>query len=176
MKKRWGTFQQMMHGAISGILRSQVRVSFPGSPPFRCDPRDGKSWRLIQFLWYTALDPRGTMKPLPMIAHFVKPYWKRAALAMVLLAALVLMDLAIPRLIQRIIDQGIGQDDRGTVVGTALLMLFISLASMLLAVGNNTLSVHVGESVARDLRDALFARIQTFSFADLDEAKTGRLL
>lgn len=110
------------------------------------------------------------------IAVFVKPYRKRAALALVLLTALVFMDLAIPRLIQRIIDQGIGQDDQRTVIQTALLMLGISLASMLLAIGNNILSVQVGESVARDLRDALFARIQTFSFANLDEAKTGRLM
>lgn len=110
------------------------------------------------------------------ITVFVKPYRKRAALALVFLTALVFMDLAIPRLIQRIIDQGIGQGDQRTVIQTALLMLGISLASMLLAIGNNILSVQVGESVARDLRDALFARIQTFSFANLDEAKTGRLM
>jgi len=116
------------------------------------------------------------MDPLLKIAVFVKPYWKRAALALLLLTILVFMDLAIPRLIQRIIDQGIGQDDQRTVIRTALLMLGISFASMLLAIGNNTLSVQVGESVARDLRDALFARIQTFSFANLDEAKTGRLM
>lgn len=116
------------------------------------------------------------MDPLFKIAVFVKPYWKRAALALILLTALVFMDLAIPRLIQRIIDQGIGQDDQRTVIRTALLMLGISIASMLFAIGNNILSVQVGESVARDLRDALFARIQTFSFANLDEQKTGRLM
>jgi ATP-binding cassette subfamily B multidrug efflux pump len=116
------------------------------------------------------------MEPIFKIAVFVKPYWRRAALALVLLTALVFMDLAIPRLIQRIIDQGIGQNDQRTVIRTALSMLGISLASMLLAIGNNILSVQVGENVARDLRDALFARIQTFSFANLDEQKTGRLM
>jgi ATP-binding cassette subfamily B multidrug efflux pump len=116
------------------------------------------------------------MDPIFKIAVFVKPYWKRAALALVLLTALVFMDLAIPRLIQRIIDQGIGQDNQRTVIRTALMMLGISLTSMLFAIGNNILSVQVGENVARDLRDALFARIQTFSFANLDEQKTGRLI
>ncbi len=48
--------------------------------------------------------------------------------------------------------------------------------STLFAIGNNILSVQVGESVARDLRDALFTRIQTFSFANLDEQKTGQLM
>jgi ATP-binding cassette subfamily B multidrug efflux pump len=110
------------------------------------------------------------------LASFVRPYWKRAVLSLVLLTALVLMDLAIPRLVQRIIDQGIGQNDQGVVVRTALLMLGISLLSALFAIGNNVLSVQVAESVARDLRDALFTRIQSFSFANLDEQKTGQLL
>ncbi|MDP2838934.1 MAG: ABC transporter permease, partial [Syntrophales bacterium] len=116
------------------------------------------------------------MDQILKLASFVKPYWKRAALALVLLTALVFMDLAIPRLVQRIIDQGIGRHDQGVVIRTALLMLGISLLSTLFAVGNNILSVQVGESVARDLRDALFTRIQTFSFANLDEQKTGQLM
>jgi ATP-binding cassette subfamily B protein len=110
------------------------------------------------------------------LAAFVMPYWKRALLALILLTALVFMDLAIPRLVQRIIDQGIGGHDQGVVIRTSLMMLGISLLSTLFAVGNNVLSVHVGESVARDLRDALFNRIQTFSFANLDAQKTGQLM
>src|SRR5512133_4295819 len=109
------------------------------------------------------------MNEIFKLAAFIRPYWKRAALALALLTALVFMDLAIPRLVQRIIDEGIGGHDRGVVVRTALLMLGISLISALLAIGNNILSVQVGESVARDLRDALFTKIQTFSFANLDE-------
>ncbi len=116
------------------------------------------------------------MVQLVKLASFVRPYGRRAALSLLLLTALVLMELAIPRLIQRIIDQGIGQNDPGVVLRTALLMLGISLASALVAVGNNLLSVQVAEGVARDLRDALFTRIQGFSFANLDEQQTGRLL
>jgi ATP-binding cassette, subfamily B, multidrug efflux pump len=116
------------------------------------------------------------MRQIFKLASFVRPYWKRAALALILLTALVFMDLAIPRLVQRIIDQGIGRHDQQVVLRTALLMLGISLLSTLFAVGNNILSVQVGESVARDLRDALFTRIQTFSFANLDEQKTGQLM
>ena len=110
------------------------------------------------------------------LAVFVRPYWKRVSLALALLTALVFMDLAIPRLIQRIIDQGIGQHDQRVVIQTALLMLGISLVSTLFAIGNNILSVQVAESVARDLREALFTRIQTFSFANLDEQNTGQLM
>ena len=107
---------------------------------------------------------------------FVKPYWKLAALALVMLCALVAMDLAIPRLIQRIIDRGIGGHDRALVLHTALAMLGISAASVVIAIGNNVFSVRVGEGVARDLREALFVKIQQYSYGNLDRQKTGQLL
>jgi ATP-binding cassette subfamily B protein len=110
------------------------------------------------------------------LVSFVRPYWRRALAALVLLTALVFMDLSIPRLIQRIIDQGIERQNQPVVVHTALLMLGISALSTLFAIGNNVLSVQVGESVARDLREALFLKIQTFSYGNLDRLKTGQLM
>lgn len=110
------------------------------------------------------------------LSSLVKPYWRRSLLALVLLTSLVFLDLAIPRLIQRIIDQGIAQQNQAVVIQTGLLMLGISLLSTLVAVANNNLSVQVGESVARDLREALFLKIQTFSFGNLDRLQTGQLL
>jgi ATP-binding cassette subfamily B multidrug efflux pump len=107
---------------------------------------------------------------------FVRPYWKRSLAALVLLTSLVFLDLSIPRLIQRIIDQGITAHNQQVVTQTALIMICISIVSTLIAVGNNILSVQVGESMARDLRDALFTRIQTFSYCNLDEQKTGQLM
>jgi ATP-binding cassette subfamily B multidrug efflux pump len=116
------------------------------------------------------------MNEVLKLTPLVRPYWKRALGALVLLISLVFMDLSIPRLIRRIIDQGIEQQDQQVVIQTALLMLGISALSTLVAVGNNILSVQVGESVARDLRDALFLRIQSFSFGNLDRLKTGQLM
>ena len=110
------------------------------------------------------------------LSSFVKPYWKWSLMALVLLTTLVFMDLSIPRLIQRIIDQGIHQQNQTVVIQTGLLMLGISALSTFIAVGNNILSVRVGESVARDLREALFQKIQGFSFGNLDRLKTGQLL
>jgi ATP-binding cassette, subfamily B, multidrug efflux pump len=116
------------------------------------------------------------MRDLRRLLGFVKPYWRLSVLALVMLCALVVMDLAIPRLIQRIIDQGIAGHDRGVVVRTALQMLAISALSTVIAVANNVFSVRVGEGVARDLREALFLKIQGYSFGNLDRQKTGQLL
>ncbi len=116
------------------------------------------------------------MKQIFKLIHFIRPYWKRSLAALILLTSLVFLDLSIPRLIQRIIDQGITANNQQVVIQTALLMIGISIISTLIAVGNNILSVQVGESVARDLRDALFTQVQSFSYGNLDEQKTGQLM
>ena len=110
------------------------------------------------------------------LSSFVRPYWKRAVLALVLLSSLVVMDLSIPRLIQRIIDQGISLNDMTVVATTAALMIFLSLLSAVIAIGNNYFSVQVGEGVARDVREALFLKIQSFSYGNLDRQHTGPLM
>ena len=116
------------------------------------------------------------MEPLRRVLRFVRPYRRLALLSLLLLSLMVCLDLALPRLIQRIIDQGLAARQRSVVLGTSLAMLGISALSTLLAIGNNAYSVQVGEGVARDLRDALFVKIQSFSFGNLDRQKTGQLM
>lgn len=116
------------------------------------------------------------MNEVRRLLTFLKPYWKRCLVALVFLTAVVLMDLAIPRLVQRIIDEGITAHSTNVMLQTTLLMLGISLLSALFAIGNNYVSIQVGEGVARDLRSALFLTIQRFSFGNLDRLKTGNLM
>ena len=116
------------------------------------------------------------MHDILKLIRFARPYWAPAVAAFVLLTILVFLDLAIPRLIQRIIDVGIGQRNQAVVIETGLIMIGISVASVLVAVGNNLTSIQVGEGIARDVREALFVKIQALSFADLDRMRTGQLL
>jgi ATP-binding cassette subfamily B protein len=116
------------------------------------------------------------MKQVLKLLNFVKPYWFKSVVALVLLVIVVLLDLAIPRLVQRIIDQGILAGDMQAVWQTFIVMLIISVINTLFAIGNNNLSVQVGEGVARDLREALFLKIQSFSYGNLDRLQTGQLM
>ncbi len=116
------------------------------------------------------------MKQIFQLLRFVRPYWKRSVLALFLLIVVVILDLTIPRLVQQIIDQGILAGNMQAVWHTFLLMLAISAINTLFAIGNNNLSVQVGEGVARDLREALFVKIQSFSFGNLDRLNTGQLM
>ena len=116
------------------------------------------------------------MKHLYKLLDFVKPYWKDALAAFVFLLVMVLLDLSIPRLIQQIIDGGVKQNNMTVVLQTSALMLVISVVDTIVAVANNNSSIRVGEGVARDLREALFVKIQNFSFGDLDHFTTGNLM
>ena len=116
------------------------------------------------------------MKEFRKLLHFAAPYWKTALFSLVMLVAMVVLDLAVPRLVARIIDQGIKRKDMAVVLGTSALMLGMSALSALVAVLNSNSSIRVGESVARDLREAIFVKIQNFSYGNLDRFSTGKLL
>ena len=116
------------------------------------------------------------MKSLRRMFRFVKPYQKNAILAMVLLLGVVTADLLMPRLTQRVIDEGIARQDLGMIVSTALLMLGAAALSALFSVGNTLLSVRVAMGVGTDLRSAIVRKVQTFSFGNLDRVQTGQLL
>ncbi|MEP7133852.1 MAG: ABC transporter ATP-binding protein [Chloroflexota bacterium] len=110
------------------------------------------------------------------LLYFVKPYWRRSLVSLIFLIAVIFIDLTIPRLIQRIIDQGINGKNMQVVINTTIIMLVISVLQTLFALANNLFSIQVGESVARDLREALFLKIQSFSFGNLDHLNTGQLM
>lgn len=116
------------------------------------------------------------MKRLLQLSTYLKPYWKEAAISVFFLVCVVFMDLAIPRLVQRIIDQGILPGNIQVVTHTTLVMLGISVLNTLFAIGNNVLSVNAAEAFARDLREALFRKVQELSFSNLDQLKTGNLI
>jgi ATP-binding cassette subfamily B multidrug efflux pump len=116
------------------------------------------------------------VRSLIRLYRFVRPYKWEAIGALVLLLGMVAADLAIPRLSQRIIDQGIFQKDLHVVWTTSLIMLGAALASALFAIVNNVLSVRVGQSFAADVRSALVRRVQSFSFGNLDRLQTGQLI
>ena len=116
------------------------------------------------------------MKKLLRYTRYLKPYWKEVLLAVVMLVVVVFMDLRIPQLVQKIIDDGIYQNDMDMISRTTVQMLIISLVSTLFSIGNNNLSVKVGEAFARDLREDLFIKIQPLSYGNLDRIKTGDLI
>ncbi len=116
------------------------------------------------------------MRSIGRLLHFIRPYRLHALIALALLLGMVASDLLIPRLTQRIIDVGIANRDLNVILTTSLLMLGAAILAALFALGNNYFSVRVAQSFAHDIRNALVRKVQSFSFANLDELRTGNLI
>jgi ATP-binding cassette subfamily B multidrug efflux pump len=122
------------------------------------------------------LRERGIALDMRRILRYLKPYSRDSILALLFMLGLSLADLAVPRLVQQIIDQGITRMDIAVIRNTSLLMIGAAMASALFAIGNNTLSVRAANCFAADLRSAVFHKIQTLSFGNLDQLQTGQLI
>lgn len=110
------------------------------------------------------------------LVRFIRPYRKEALYALVTLTIVVVFDLLIPFLTQRIIDSGIGKKDMVMIRNTAGLMILATMMSAILAVANNIFSVRVALKTSCDLRDGLFRKVQELSFGDIDHFQTGGIL
>jgi ATP-binding cassette, subfamily B, multidrug efflux pump len=108
--------------------------------------------------------------------RYLRPYWHWAVLAPLLMALEVAMDLMQPRMIQRMVDQGITPLDMGVVRETALLMVLFALAGAVGGMGCTVFSVLAGQGFGADLRGVLFGKVQALSFGNLDRLETGRLI
>jgi ATP-binding cassette subfamily B protein len=116
------------------------------------------------------------MNNLRRVSRYARPYLKEILLAVILLGLVVLADLSIPRLIQVIIDEGVAQQDMGKIISTSLLMIGASILSAIFMIGNTVFSVRASRSTEADIREAVFKKIQTFSYGNLDDFTTGQLL
>jgi len=108
--------------------------------------------------------------------NYLKPYSKEAAGAIILLGLVVAANLSIPRLVQVIIDEGVANQDMNIIIRTSLLMIAASILSALFMTGNTILAIKASRGFEADFRDAIFTKIQTYSFGNLDEFTTGQLL
>jgi ATP-binding cassette, subfamily B, multidrug efflux pump len=116
------------------------------------------------------------MKSFRRILGFIRPYWKPALLAPLLMMVEVGMDLLQPRLLERIIDVGLANLDMNLVIQTGLTMVGVALVGMVGGGGCTVFAVRAAMSVGADVRDELFEKIQSLSFGNLDELGTGELI
>ncbi|MFT7474358.1 MAG: ABC-type multidrug transport system fused ATPase/permease subunit [Verrucomicrobiales bacterium] len=90
--------------------------------------------------------------------------------------ASVVLELLIPQQIQRIIDDGIRNEDVGVIVATSGLMLAFTVGSAAFAICAAWIGSKVTTQAAHALRMSVYERVTELSFGDLDRFKTGPLL
>jgi len=108
--------------------------------------------------------------------RYLKTYrWQTAAIVGALLVGSGAM-LAMPRLAQVIIDRGIAGRNMRLVIGLSLAMVAAAALRSVFQFAQGALSARVAHGVAYDLRNDLYAKIQSLSFSYHDRAQTGQLL
>lgn len=110
---------------------------------------------------------------------YLKPYLHWTLIAPFFMLCEVFMDILQPMLMSRIINEGIiaGGDDATRFIWTTCgKMLACALLGVVGGVGNMYFSTKAGYGFSRDLRKALYQKIQSFSFANIDRFKTGSLV
>lgn len=106
----------------------------------------------------------------------VKQY-KGASIATPLFMVLeVLMEMAIPFLMASIIDQGVNEGDIGHIYRVGAVMIAAALIGLLAGVGGGRFGAKASAGLARNLREAMFNNIQTFSFSNIDKYSTAGLV
>ena len=116
------------------------------------------------------------MRILWRILTWVKPYWFRQLLAYVTLLAINGLQLYMPMIIRRIVDQGIGQRNFQLLATLSLTLIAIDLGRGVLNFGQGYLTEWVSQYVAYDFRNAIYRKLQHLSFSYHDRAQTGQLL
>ncbi len=116
------------------------------------------------------------MKASLQLLGFLRPYRRWVALAPLLMLLEVAMDLMQPRLIQRIVDEGIARLNLPLVIQSGLLMIGLALIGAVGGMSNGIFAVKAVQGFGADLRESLFRKVQTLSFGNLDELETGQLI
>lgn len=116
------------------------------------------------------------MRNLLKILTYLRPYRRKAVIALAALTVSILTDLAVPRLIQAIVDNGISKGDMHVVLGTMGIMLGVSALGAVVSIINTRYSVDVAMGFGTDVCAATFHNIQGFSFSNLDDNRTGALM
>jgi len=88
----------------------------------------------------------------------------------------VAMELSVPRLLQFIVDEGIRPRNMDMIIHGSFLMFLAAMVGALSTLSQGYCRAVVSQGLAFDIRRALFTYIQSLSFTNLDEMKTGQLM
>lgn len=114
-----------------------------------------------------------------LVLKYTKQFKWAAIIAPVLVALEVLFEVSIPRTMTVIIDEGIngaGGVNMDIIYQAGWKMVMYSFAAMLLGAASGILAAMASSGFIRNLRLALYEKIQNFSFANMDKFEVPSLV
>ena len=109
------------------------------------------------------------------IFSYVGKYWKQAVLTPITIMGEVAMEVLIPYVMAAIINNGINKGDIGYVAKMGGLMVCMAFVSLFFGAVAGRLSAVAAVGFAKNLRSALFRKVQSFSFSNVDKFSTASL-
>lgn len=113
---------------------------------------------------------------LKILAKQIKQYKKTALFTAFCTIAEVALEIALPLVTASIIDKGIQTGELKNVFLYGFLMLLLAAASLTMGILAGRFAAKASTGFAKNLRDAMYEKIQTFSFANIDKFSTAGLV
>lgn len=107
---------------------------------------------------------------------YARPYLSAFIIGPCLMIMEVLGEIMLPKLMSLIINYGVAERNNGYILQTGLLMVGVAFLMALSGIGGAYFSAKASICFTSDLRRDLFARVQEFSFQNIDDFSTGSLV
>jgi len=106
----------------------------------------------------------------------IKEYKKPSILASLYMVFEVMFEISIPFIMATLLDKGVQKGDMTTVLTYGLLMLVFAFLSLFCGMQSARYGAFASAGFAKNLRKAIFKKIQTFSFENIDSFSSGGLV
>lgn len=113
---------------------------------------------------------------LKRIFSYSGQYRKYLVFAALCITAESLFELVIPLIMADIVDIGVASGDRAYIFRQGGIMILAALAALLLGIGSARFSAIAGQGIGANLREAEYAKLQQFSFANVDHFQQSSLV
>lgn len=116
------------------------------------------------------------MKQWKRYKSYILPYKSAFILGPLMMVTEVLGEILLPKFMSMIINHGVAQKDGGYILKMGLVMAFTSFLMAAGGILGAYFAAKASISFTSDLRRDLFARVQQFSFKNIDTFSTGSLV
>lgn len=110
------------------------------------------------------------------LSKYLKPYALFAVLTPLSMVGEVLGDLLQPKLMSKIVDDGVLGQNMNLIIRTGLLMLLVLIGGGACGIAASAFGGIASQSFSRDLRVDVFKRVMGLSFEQTDKFTTGSLV
>ena len=111
-----------------------------------------------------------------LLLTYLRPYWRLILPGVVLVLMQAIAALYLPTLNADIINNGVAKSDTGYILEYGGYMLLVAGLQTVCAVGSGYLAARAAMGFGRDVRGALFRKVETFSQSELNQFGTPSLI